>query len=97
MPALARVHNLAGYKNNAQGDGRFNRLSRHMHKTESRSRKGDAVCNREGRHSSYQAARAFHENHQREDKQQVVNSAQNVFDSKAQLRARHLDLRRRAG
>jgi hypothetical protein len=27
----------------------------------------------------------------------VVNSAQNVFDSKAQLRARHLDLRRRAG
>jgi hypothetical protein len=44
------------------------------------------VRNREGRHSSYKAARAFHQNHQREDKEQVVNSAQNVFDPKAQIR-----------
>ena len=44
-------------------------------------------------HCSHKTARAFHQNHQRKDKEQVVNSAQYVFDAQAQIRARNAELR----
>ena len=62
---------------------------RHVHEAKRRARERDAVCNCEGGHGSYKTARAFHQNHQREDKQQMVNPAPNVFDAKAQICASH--------
>ena len=95
LTALARMHNLAGDKNDAQSNTGLDRLLLHMHETERRGRQCDAVCHRERGDGSYETARAFYQNHQREDKQQVVNSAQYVFDAQAQIRARNVELRGR--
>ena len=57
--------------------------------TKRRTRERDAMCNCKGSHSSYKTARAFHQNHQGKDEQQMINSAPNMFDAQPQICASH--------
>jgi hypothetical protein len=75
------IQDLDGDQHDAQRDGRLHGRTRHVHETQRRSGKRNAVRNGEGRHGDGDALPASNENHQRQYKQQVVEAEKNVFDA----------------
>ena len=84
-PSAPCVQNLDRNKHNAERDGCFKRRTRHVHETERRRGKRNAVRDGECRHRDGDAGPASNEDHQRQHKQQVIEAEKDVFDAKAQI------------
>jgi len=83
--SLPCIQNLDGNQHDAERYGCFYGRARDIHKTERCGREGDAVCNRKCRHGDSDTPPVSHKNHQRQDKKQVVEAEQDMFDTKAEI------------
>jgi hypothetical protein len=81
--------NFDGYEGDAQRDKRLHRSRRHMHISQRRERKRDAVRNRERSHRLDQQPNAARDDKQCQHKQKMINTKQNVFDAKLEIEPGH--------
>ena len=87
VDAASHVNNLRGDKDDAQGDDRLDRALRHMHEAECRCRERDAVGDRERGHGLDQLPAAPRDDQQRQDKEQMIDASENVFDAEHEVGA----------
>ena len=87
-PAAPRVQDLRGEQQDAERDRGFDGRPGHVNNAERGERERDRVRDREGRDRPHEHARAAHDQHQREDEQQMVVAEQDVLDAVRSRRRR---------
>ena len=83
--ALASANDFRRDKHDAQRNTRLDRWSGHIHEAQRGGGERDAVRHRERRDRTDQSLPAFHQQHEREDEQQVIDAQHNVLDAEDEI------------